>query len=281
MTTNPFARAGFEQGGQQTGSGGSFHVARAISVGGQIIRVVFSSPPKAKSSGAPDDALNAANYQVSVTTGTGDTPQSIATFATVTLWPAFGLRAAGEASIDLQVDRPLIVGMSYTVTASHALVAADGTPIGSPYGWTFSGSARPIRKRQQRRVIGLVDFASDPFTGGIAVDKSGDWGSQEGVPGTRKRIWRIALTPFGAFSFLSNFGLKYDIKKPGTLSILGSLRTELKQQLLQQPDVKDASSSVTMDQRGFLTLTINAQTTTGQKLSETVQATPSGMVTTQ
>ena len=279
MTTNPFARAGFEQGGQQTGSGGSFHVARAISVGGQIIRVVFSSPPKAKSLGAPDDALNAANYQVAVTTGTGDTPQSVATFPTVTLWPAFGLRAAGEASIDLQVDRPLIVGMSYTVTASHALVAADGTPIGSPYSGTFSGSARPIRKRQQRRVVGLVDFASDPFTGGILVDKSGDWASQEGLDGTHKRVWRIALTPFGSFAFLSNFGLKYDIKKPGTLSILGDLRTELKQQLLQQPDIKDASSAVSMDQRGFLTLTINAQTTTGQNLSDTMQATPAGMVT--
>jgi len=262
------------------GEGSSFYVARAISVGGQIVRIVFSGEPKHKSSGAPDDALNAANYQVSVTTGTGNDPESIATLLTVGFWPAFGLHADGEAYVDLQVDRPLIVGMSYTVAVSHALVAADGTPIGSPYSWTFNGSARPIRRRQQRRQIGLVDFASDPFTGGIKVDQSGDWASEEGLSGTRKRVWRTALTPFGAFSFLQNFGLKYDIKKPGTLSILGNLRTELKQQLLQQPDIKNASSSVAMDSRGFLAITINTQTSTGENLSDTMQATPSGMVTT-
>jgi hypothetical protein len=243
------------------------------------VRVVFSSEPKHRSSSALDDGRNPGNYSVSITAGEGAPLRVVGVKPDVVAWPAFALQASTEFALDVQTDRPMVVGLEYVVTVKSALISADGVPVGYPYSAAFVGADRPTRTRQTRRKIGLVDLASDPFTGGIIVDSAGDWASHEGLEATRKRIWRIALTGRGKFVFLQTFGLNYDIKKPATLSILQGLRTDLKQQLSQQPDVKASSSAASMDVAGLLTLTINAQTTSGQQLSDTVQATPNGGIT--
>ena len=278
--TNPMPnRAGFEVGGHPMGLGGSFAVSRAIAVGGQVVRVVYTQEPKHKSGSAIDDGRNPANYGIEITAGDGADLMIVGVKPDVVAWPAFGLLVATEFALDIQTDCSMVVGLQYLVTVKSPVVAADGTAIGSPYSAAFIGAARPARTRQIRRKIGLVDFASDPFVGGIMVDSSGDWASQEGLAGTRKRIWRIALTGLGKFSFLKNFGLKYDIKKPATVSILGGLRTDLKQQIAAQPDVASSETSVVMDQRGILELTIKAKTSTGQQMSDTISATPDGGIT--
>lgn len=260
------------------GLSGSFAVSRAIAVGGQIVRVVFTQEPKHRSASAIDDGRNPANYGVEITAGTGANLMVVGVKPDVVAWPAFGLTSDTEFALDIQTDRSMVVGLQYLVTVKSPVVAADGTAIGSPYSAAFIGAARPARAQQIRRKIGLVDFASDPFAGGIMVDSAGDWASQEGLPGTRKRIWRIALTGLGKFSFLKNFGLKYDIKKPATLSILGGLRTDMKKQVSQQPDVKASETRVLMDARGLLELTIKAQTADGQQISEGISATEDGSI---
>jgi hypothetical protein len=269
-------RAGYEQAGDQQGAGSGLHVVRALAVGGQVVRVVFSAEPKHRSASAIDDGRNPANYAVTITAGTGQTLQVVGVQPAVIAWPAYGLWSDSEFALDIQTDRPMVVGLQYLVTVKTPLVSMLGEAVGSPYAAPFIGAARPVRTRQIRRKTGLVDFASDPFTGGIMVDKSGDWATHEGTAGTRKRIWRIALTAKGSFAFLPNFGLGYDIKKPATLSILTSLRTDLRQQISQQPDVKSSSTAVLMDSRGLLDLTIKAQTTAGQDISDTVKATADG-----
>ena len=276
--SNPFARAGFEQAGQQTGSGGPFHVVRALSVGGQVVRVVFSAEPKHKSAGTPDDALNAANYVVAVVTGQGQVPQSVGMFLAVTAYPAYGVYNAGEVAVDLQVDRPLIVNMSYSVTVASAVVAADGSLLGSPYSWDFVGMARPIVTMQQRGKMGLVDLDSDPIAGGINVDRSGDWAPDSGdLTGTRKRCLRRVLTAKSSFVHLQGYGLDYDIKQPATSNKLAGLRTDAQGQLAQEPDVAGVATQISMDARGLLSIGFTAKTKTGQNVPATLQATPDGV----
>ena len=278
MSSNPFARAGFEQAGQMLGNGSPFHVVRAISVGGQVVRVVFSAIPKAKSSGAPDDSFNPALYQVAVVTGQGQIPQSVGTLLTVTLYPGYGLFNAGEAAVDLQVDRPLIVGMSYSVTVSSAMVAADGSPLGSPYTWTFAGMARPIVTMQQRGKMGLVDLSSDPIMGGINVDRSGDWAPDDGgLTGTRKRCLRRVVTLKNSFAHLQGYGVDFDIKQPATTNKLATLRTDVQGQEAQEPDIAAVQTQIGMDARGFLSIGLKCQTKTGQSVAATITNTPSGV----
>ena len=272
-TTN---RAGYEQAGEYLGAGSGLHVVRALAVGGQVVRVVFSAEPKHRSASAIDDGRNPSNYDVTITVGAGQRLQVVGVSPDVIAWPAYGLWAASEFALDIHTDRVLVVGLQYRVTVKTPLVSALGESVGSPYAATFIGTARPTRTRQARRNTGLTDFASDPFTGGILVDSAGDWASHDGIAGTRKRIWRITLTPKGSFAFLPNFGLNHDIKKPATLSVLTGLRTDLRQQILQQPDVKSSSTAVVMDSRGLLNLTVSARTQAGQDISDTVKATPDG-----
>ena len=256
----------------------TFEVVRAIAVAGQLVRVVFSSEPKHASTSGLDDGRNPANYQVNILVGSGAVLHCVGVKAELVTAPAFGLADPSEFALDVQTDRPMVVGLTYRVTASPVMKSRAGLMIGAPYSADFIGATRPTRTHQQRRKLGLVDLASDPFTGGIIVDSAGDWARHEGVPSTRKRIWRIALTSLGAFSWLKNFGLKYDIKKPATLSILSGLRTDMKQQVAQQPDVKESSTGVLMDARGILTLTIKAKTADGQQISEGISATEDGSI---
>jgi hypothetical protein len=261
------------------GAGSDLSVRRAIAVGGQLVRVVFSSEPKHRSAGSADDALCPGNYEVDITSGQGSDLRAVGVRPELLTWPAFGLQDSGEFALDVQTDRPMVVGMGYEVTVDAAVRSALGAPIGFPYSATFVGSVRPTRTRQVRRRVGLVDLKTDPFRGGITVDASGDWASHEGVEATKKRVWRIALTGRGKFVFLPNFGLTYDIKKPGTLSILTGLRTDLSQQLSQQPDIKTSETNVAMDARGILQLTIKGRTSSDEPFSDSVRATTQGAIT--
>ena len=258
----------------------SFNVARALAVGGQLIRVVFSDEPKHIGSAGLDDARNASNYQVTILTGTGQPLHSVGVQPDVIAYPAFGLFASNEFACDVQLDRPVIVGMTYQMLVSTTLLSAASEPIGVPYSASFVGAARPARTRQIRRKLGLVDLASDPFKGGIIVDSGGDWATQEGLDGTHKRVWRIALTGKGRFAWLPQFGLLYDIKKPATVSILNGLRTDLRQQLAQQPDVVSSETGATMnDATKLLTITIRAKTSSGETLDTSAKATAGGGIT--
>jgi len=159
-----------------------------------------------------------------------------------------------------------------------AMVAADGTPLGSPYAWTFSGMARPIVTMQQRGKMGLVDLSSDPIMGGITVDRSGDWAPDDGgLTGTRKRCLRRVVTLKNSFAHLQGYGLNYDIKQPATTNKLATLRTDVQGQEAQEPDVAAVQTQIGMDVRGYLSIGLKCQTKTGQSVAATITNTPLGI----
>ena len=256
-----------------------FQLVRALSVGGQVVRVVFNSEPKHKSSAAFDDALNGSNYQVSVISGQGQPPQSVGVQPNVVPFPAFGVFNAGEVAVDVQTDRPLVVGLRYQVQVSAALLAADTRHIQPPFTWEFNGEARPIVTLQQRGKMGLVDLASDPVFGGIIVSAEGDWAADNGdTVGTRKRCFRRVLTRKGGFAHLGKaYGLNYSIKTPATTNKLAGLRSDVQAQLGQEPDVDSVATRVSMDARGWLTIGMRVKTKTGQDVPMVLTAGPNGV----
>ena len=256
-----------------------FTVVRALAVGGQVVRVVFSAEPKHRSRAALDDGLNPANYGVTITVGTGATLVCVGVLPTGIAFPAFGVFNPGEFALDVQTDRPLVVGLTYQVTAKPALVSAMGLAIGPPYSASFVGAIRPVRTRQIRRRIGLVDLATDPFQAGIMVDTAGDWAAHEGLPATKKRVLRRAMIRKDSFACLPGYGLATDFKAPATRDQLTSIKTDLAQGIQQEPDIMKSQTSIVMDARGFLALTIRAQTTDGQDLTASATALQNGAVT--
>ena len=256
-----------------------FQLVRALSVGGQVVRVVFNAEPKHKSSAAFDDALNGANYQVTVIAGQGQPPQCVGVQPVVTFFPAYGVFNTGEVAVDVQTDRPLVVGLRYQIQVSAALVAADTWHIQPPYTWEFNGESRPIVTLQQRGKMGLVDLASDPIGGGIIVDASGDWAADNGdTVGTRKRCFRRVLTRKGGFAHLGKaYGLNYSIKTPATTNKLAGLRSDVQAQLGQEPDVDSVATQVSMDARGFLTIGFRAKTKQGLNVPAVLSVSENGV----
>ena len=266
--------AGFIPAGSPPG--GDLHVVRAIAVGGQTIRVVFNVEPKARSAGAGDDALNASLYSVAVTSGQAAQPRCVGVRETLVPFPAYGLQGTDEVGVDVLTDRPVVVGLAYTIAVAPSIVGRAGEIMGAPYSAAFIGAARPQRRSRRTRRTGLVDFASDPLTGPV-VDGSGDWAIQQGIDGTKKRSLRRMVTRKGAFSHMPTYGVLYDFKAPATSSRIGNLKVDLAQQLQQEPEVTAVSTAISATVSGATIITVNERATTGTEFSFGLMSTQNGL----
>jgi hypothetical protein len=245
-----------------------FRIVRAIAVGGQVVRAVFNKAPKARSSAANDDGLNGANYTLAVTVGQAATPLCVGTLGTVP-FPAFGVLAAGEVGVDIQTDRSLVVGLTYSLAVGVRLVAADGDLLAPPYSKTFVGAARPQRRRQAQSNQGITDFNSGIY--GLTVS-NGDIETVTGLASTKLRCLRRTSTMKNSFAHLPGYGTGFQPKIPMTTNRIGALKNDLAQQLKAEPDVQDAASSVTLDARGFVTIDERVKTKQNLTLTLTVNA---------
>lgn len=254
-----------------------FHVERAVARGGQVVRVVFSAEPKHKSASALDDGLNPANYAIAVVSGEAQVPHSVGVYQALVTFPAFGLFAATEFALDVQLDRPVVVGLGYSVTANPGLVSALHLAIGAPFSAPFVGAAVPTRSRQERRQPTMVDFLTVPFMPGIVVDSSGDWACHSGIDATRKRCLRRVLTQKNSFASLPGYGLAIDVKAPMTTARLTGVRADIAQQVKQEPDVVQAQSAVEMNALGYLRVDLKVRTADNQEITPSILAGPEGV----
>ena len=259
---------GGEAFGDPLGGGGGLHLVRAVAVGGCVVRAVFNKSPKVKSSAANNDGLNGGNYALSITVGTGTDPQILGASQVVN-YPAYGVVNTGEVGIDVHTDRPLVVGLSYSLSAATRMVAADGDTMGYPYNQSFVGAARPTRIRRSQRVQGIADFASGMT--GLTVT-GGDIGIVTGVPSTTIRCMRRAVTIKNAFAYLQGYGIGFQPKMPLSVNRVGILKADLAQQLKMEPDVQEAASNVQMDSRGFVTVDLRVRTKQNQVFTFNVNA---------
>lgn len=280
-----FGGFGSEPFGDPSGSGGPLAVLRARAIKGQLVRVTFNEEPLHQSPAGKNDALNPANYFFTCTSGelyeaaVGTAPTVLPTLvdASPIQGPGIGLTDSTEWAVDVHTDKPLVVGLTYSVTVVNVLAKLGGT-LASPASAEFPGIVRNTVATKPRNNNDLVDIGSDLITGHFLTDDSGDLSPQGGVDGLRKRIFRRLTTNKGAFPWMSDYGVGLRLKEPGSLAQMQLLKTDVVQQIGREPDVASVEAYLSLDQSGILTLQINAIRKGGTPITLTTRRLADGTV---
>ncbi len=279
--TQRYGGFGAEYFGDPLGGGGPLHVVRALAVASQVVRVVFNEEPLHRSAAGRSDALNPANYKFAVVAGSGTAPLAMSVDARIIAGPTRGVGNGGatdECGVDIHVDRPLVVGLSYRVTVANVQSAA-GDLLGAPTTSTFPGVARLRTAQTPSRRVGMEDWATDMATGAFKVDDSGDIGTHSGVSSARERIVRRQTTSRDGFRFLPGYGVRAKINHPASPAQLADFRGDYVQQVKQEPDIADAAVQV-IDQTALNILKVKtrAQLRTGGEVPVTATYAGNGTV---
>lgn len=272
------AGLGAEALGDPLGSGGPIHVVRARAIEGQTIRLVLDEEPLHVSPGGTFDALNPANYRITILVGTGTDPQAVGVKAHVVEGPAAGPVAAGQWGVDVQTDRQLVVGMTYQIMVNPAVQAASGGSMGWPYAAPFVGSVRLSAAAPPPRQLTNIDLGMNIATGAYLTDDSGDVAPQGGIDGLKKRVFRRLGTAKNAWAHLPGYGLLMQLKSPASIRQILELKADAVRQISQEPEIA-AVDVKTSFAASVLTMAVKARTKTGLVLDATLtQDTDSGAI---
>lgn len=272
--------AGSESFGDPMGGGGPIQVVRARAIQGQLVRVVFNQEPVHVSAAGLNDALNPANYLFDVLAGQATSPLAMAVESTMVVPTTLAVGDGGatdERGFDVHTDRALIIGITYAVTV-HNVEAASGGALGSPFTAPFPGVVRLRASAPPQRRLDLTDLQNSPFDGALVVDDSGDLAAEGGAAGLRKRLLRRAATTKNAFAHLPGYGAGLVLKRNAGPAELASIRSDLRAQALQEPEVSDAKVTISQLTPGVVVVSIVAQTKKGAIVTATAQVSPSGVV---
>lgn len=264
---------GFEPWGDPYGVGGPLKVVRARAVESQTVRIVFDEPPKALVRSATDDALNPLNYQVAIIIGEGTPPRVVGVKKDLVSAPAAAVSQDPETGVDVQVDRPLVVGVEYRIRAFN-LVAKAGGALGTPDFANFQGILSIDDVRPSERPFEFTDFKFDSFANANSAyifNDAGDIAVHRGIENIRKRVVRRVVTPKNAYRHLPGYGTSFaSHKAPMSVSNLAPLKQDLLAQVKTEPDILDASVQMQLTGQGVLTVLIKARTPQGI-ITETVR----------
>jgi hypothetical protein len=247
-----FSPYGFGPYGNPVG-GTTFSVAGAVAISNRQVQVTFTVQPFAVSGFGTRDALNPALWTV--------TNQ-----ATGAVIPVGAVRVSGTDTVELWLTTPLAgYATGYQVAASPLLLSAGGTPILPPITASFSGitgvNAVPDSRPQRPRAVDLKAApAGNGSDGTTLVIKGGDYDVESGRALMRKCINRRLTTRKGAFFHLPNYGVEQiQPKMLYAVSNLRALKSDIENQVQQEPDVLSASATLISDPaNNILTVTITA-----------------------
>jgi hypothetical protein len=254
------------------GSGGPIAVVRALAVAGRTVRVVFNESPVFRSAAAVNDALNPANFIFSIDAGIATSPVATGVLPTLVVGPARGvgngsaLGVSDERGVDVGVDRALIVGITYHVTA-QSIQSAFGGSLGAANNAAFPGVVplQVVPTRATGSPSTNVDLFNRQFVGSWQVDDSGDIATQNAQDGYRKRILRRLTTFQNAYSFLKGYGLPIKLKEVSSLRQIAALKADAEKQIRQEPETDDVqvTTSLVAYPQGLLTIAVKARTKQG------------------
>jgi hypothetical protein len=253
-------------------------ILRAIAISSNVVRVAFAAAPKFISAMGVNDAQNPANYTFAVTVGQATPPVALYIAPALIVGPARGVGNGGavnERGVDITVDRPLIVGLSYLVTIAN-VTDPLGVSLGLNTSAGFVGITNVQTTKLPRRLTDLVDLFNSPFDGTFIVDDSGDIAPQSGIDGYKKRVIRRITTPLNAFAFLVGYGVGVKLKKVASLAEISALKTDVIRQVMLEPETASVDASTTINALGVLTIMLNIKTKVGAFVQVGVQASPSG-----
>lgn len=244
------------------GVGGFLHVMRAAAISGRVVRVVFDEEPVHQSPIGLYDALNPNNYQFSVVAGQASAPHPLGVKKEIVEGPTLLVNAGDERGVDVQVDRSLVIGITYRVRAIGVRAAAGGT-LGSPFEADFDGRVPLKQTRPTVRGASFVDLDANPGRGTWRASPGGDLINRGGEASYKKRILRRATTPKGGFSWLPNYGTRVRPKQPFSIQNVADIKTDLEAQILDEPETAEASVQATITGGVLVILQIRARSRAG------------------
>ena len=240
-------------------------MVRALAVASHVARVVFNEEPLHVSPGGAGDALNPSNYLFSVPGGNATAPATLAIDATMHLPGEYGVGnggATGERGFDVHTDVALVFGVLYLVTAQN-IQSLLGGDLGTPDSADFGGAQRLQQtKLTYQRPQDLVDILQPVATGSMSF-AGGDISLDTPDGGTKVRVFRRMFTKKNAFKALPGYGSAVDLKSLGSSAKLASTKTDMLNQIKQEPDVAAVALFVSQASNGLTTFAPTVQTRRG------------------
>lgn len=248
------------------------------------ITVYLNNEPKALSPLADNDVLNRLNWTLSVVSGLGVEVPVITKVENVRFDDAIVLRegVTGEWAVDLRVDKRLLLSGEYRVVVANVGTASGGalsTGTGDDRA-DFPGVAvaRPRRPRRPNRARTGIDLFYDTFAARYSLTPRRDIAAHDGVDYLRKRLIRRVVSSPGGFAHLPTYGVGLEPKKLFRTTEAAELRTAVLNQVLQEPEVAQASVDVQLLPDTVL-LFVKARTKAGSSFGLSLEADSEGTVT--
>lgn len=241
-------------------------LAQAFAVRENVLRLVFSEPPRYTRLLDPNDASDPRRYSIAAVSGTfgrDEEPTRAVAPIVVEVVDDEGL------ILDLILDRPMSPDPSeYDVTIAGLVSALSLSPFLSTTVRYF-GLFKGIKPLVPELVVNNRDIANpqsyigvygtglpiaegqnpDALLGGFVADATGDLAYDEGLVGYTKRVYRRLTTRRKGFSHLQNYGVSTlaSVKQLARAGVREFLADEAESQIRQEPETVDVSVDLVVD----------------------------------
>jgi hypothetical protein len=243
------------------------------------ILITFAQVPYVTGLLDSKDSLNPDKYAVTSWSGEG-LDGSAATQPSIVLVEVV---EGSPTALYLYTDRPLThYPATFELTATNIYGSASSI-IYPSISSTFLGLKKLFEKpvvgtyrqkgtkdlanpQQKAALLDPQPDVTDLNLGSFSFDDSGDYGFDEGVENLRKRIIRRCLVRPGGFVWLPEYGvgIEREGKRLNNRSRRDAIRSAVESQILQEPDIQQASVSL-LELQGtpeLLWLVVKVRTTT-------------------
>lgn len=171
-------------------------------------------------------------------------------------------------------DADLTEDAEYTIEVAATVRSEDlATAVSAPRSVGFVVPIRafvPVGDRVPREV--RTDLRStagrDAVSGTMRYDETGDLANESGVDYLRKRMLRRATALRGSFFHLPGYGAGKRLKGNVSSGDIAQYRSQLRAQLLLEPDVRDVAVSVARLARNVLRVSMRPTNVDGVLLPE-------------
>jgi len=226
--------------------------------------VVFDREPLTLDQDAFDSAINEENYILDAIN-----PEIVAADGTIYVPPGKVVPTRSVASavarkdtvepidakqILVSSDVTLEPGVDYSVLVSTSIKGADGETFAGPTLFQFTAPdiapiLSPVLVSEERyRDLDYLINAEPPEQNQVyRFESNGDIAIQDGAVSLRKRIYRRIFTTPGDFAFLPTYGAGVQVKALARPSTIQDLANLINAQILEEPDVTDSGTQVTVD----------------------------------
>lgn len=247
-----------------------FEVLFITPINSNTMRVFLSSEPKHVSALASDDALNRANWSFSILSGPGGAPV-VEAVENPLPQPDVVVGNPDVWSVDLRVDRRLLLASEYLVVASSAILAANRVTAMSAPPADRASALGDMRARQRPReapdaVTPGIDIYYETFEAVWKLDSSGDLAIHGGLSALKKRLIRRLLSSPGGFYHLPRYGAGLRVKELRRTTNLREVERQVLEQVLAEQEVRAAQVVATVPAPGALVIQVSAQTVEGLPL---------------